>query len=254
MLYHSLNHPRIPDWLREHINLCCPECGSPIVNNLELTDRFCLNPDCIGHMAPKIVSLAKFFNIKGIGLENAKSIVKLYKLKTHLAVIPLWFGENKPSLKLYEIAKLTYMKGYQDKWEKMLDGFSSLTEFADSSTCPLDLKLQRVKWEYADNYFIVQRDMSAYVFHVMLHGSFKGYSNREDFIADVNKRFNRFAEVRIVKTARQSSVDFFISEEGERSGRKFEAAIKGGVSIVTPDEFYKYLVLLSTFSNEEVKT
>ena len=75
----------------------------------------------------------------------------------------------------------------------------------------------------------------------MITGTPSGFSSKENFIDTINHICRGRIVIIHQKTKRQSGVDFLIREKGSTTRGKVEAAIKGGIPIVTSEEFITLL-------------
>lgn len=242
-------NPFIPEWLRSNINTECPYCGGPIVDDgpignngvMLLTQRFCANSLCPGHMAHKIDILAKKFGVKGFGPETALSLCKSYKFRNHLEVLKIWFPDKKPLVHLWEVGDMAMLYGYSGSWRDLLLGYKDFTDFFENSTeIPPLIQANKNYLLYCQSYFDLKKPLSKNVIYVMMTGSIQGYSNRAKFIAAINDTFGSYVQV-IDVGKRARNVHFLIKEEGSVDHSKSDLAMRNGIQIITPKDFLKVI-------------
>ena len=77
--------------------------------------------------------------------------------------------------------------------------------------------------------------------NIMITGTPIGYSSKQEFIATLNAVCRGIIVINHQVTKRQSGVHFLIREPGSTTRGKVDAARKGGIPIVTSEEFINYL-------------
>lgn len=237
----------LPDWVMENITLDCPYCGSLILDNSDTgvtTSRWCANPKCPGHMQYKVVELADFFKIKGIGPATARSMIKLNHFDTHLDAIPKWFGDKKPTVRLSDVAILACLEGYgATQATQELNHYANFTEYfntcRDINPILMNHKEECLK---AESYFQLLPPISRKQMWVMATGSFHGYRNRDEFFKGVNALYGQYVNV-IQKGNSYHNISYLIKERDAADRSKSAKAAKHGIPVVTPDEF---LMMLQT--------
>ena len=222
----------VPEWLKSYINETCPYCGALIANSPALTDRYCSNPKCPEHMAHKINVLAKRFNIKGFGIASARTMIRRYKLKTHLEAIPIWF-ETKPELSLHEIGEICLIKGHQKRWREYCEGYDNMLQVAMSKRLPEDIKEQTATLLIAGNLCKVKPRLLGSRINVMLSGSFEGYRSRKDFITKMNELYGDVVQL-VDVGKRKTNVDFLVKENYTSDHEKSAIAAAAGIPILSP--------------------
>lgn len=130
----------------------CKYCNQPIVMNYEQTIMFCSNRYCPEHMAHRADVMFKELNFKGIGANTAYDIIKKNNLKCHMDILGIGINDfppkhsmevrNKILLTLKQnrrqpLGKILRMYQIDDiadrKADKIVDGFSSFTEFFEKN-------------------------------------------------------------------------------------------------------------------------
>lgn len=232
----------LPSWLADNINKRCPYCGAHIVDNELLTQRYCINQKCYGHMSRKMDILAKRFNIKGFGPASALSYCNLFKPENHLEILRSWFPNEKPLVELWEAGDMSMIYGYgPGEWKNMALGFKSFNDMIDNGTdITPTIYANRAYLNYCEGFFRIKEPFSRRIINVMITGSVTGFSNREQYIQSVNKTFGKYIQT-IQVGKRASGVSFLISEQGVVGSSKTEVALRNGIPIITPIEYVKYL-------------
>lgn len=234
----------IPEWLKPHLKMVCSYCGCYIIDNADeqedhmITVRKCANPACPGHMQYRLAYLAEHYQIKGIGPANALQLIRDYKLRNHLDILPIWFRDKKPVEQLSKIVDLACIEGFgETKAESNMNSYRSFKDYF--SNCR---NIDPVAWcnrealYKAEEYFTVAEPLSKQVMYVMMHGAFNGYSNRSDFLRDVNQIFGSVIQVVDAKK-RKTGVSYLIRETSSPYGDKDRLAREAGIPIVTPLQF-----------------
>lgn len=241
----------IPKWLSDKIMNKCKYCGAPIVDSgptnysgkMQLTQRYCPNKYCPGHMGHKIVKLAEMFNVSGIGAETAIGMVLEHDLKYHIQVLPIWFRE-KPLVHLWQVGKAAQIYGYDKQWQEMLDGYSSFEDYYNRAMYPdpvVSINYDYLTW--CQTFFNILPPLSANVINVMISGSVEGYRRKEDYIEFLNKHAGQFIQVRMVGK-KKTGVDYLIKEPWSVDHDKTKTALDAGIPIVSSQEFMAILIVL----------
>ena len=237
--------------LSADIKMFCDDDGYPILRNTELTFAKCMKPDCRLHAMYRADSLLKYLgHHKGVGPKGCLNLMKVYGLQDQFEVmekvysISKTLGENKPRLHLWEVAMFTYIPGFSKDLEEILAGCLNFTEYFNSEYPLKVLSLYRHKLLKAEKYFDIKMPLSRDSITVMITGSIRGYKKRDYFVDHMNELAGSI--VRVVLRGPKQSADYLITDDkygilmsvqnGSMNG-KTEAAIKGGVKIVTPVEF-----------------
>jgi hypothetical protein len=243
---------RIPEWLGNALPNEC-QCGCPILNNEDLTFRWCMNPTCYYHMQHKGDEMFKHLNVKGIGPATCLAGLRRFKLKNHFELLPRILGEVKPRVHLWEIADMAGIYGYGKVfWEKALAGKKTFEEYFDSGNfIPKDIVANKKLLIDAEEYFSIKPALSNRYISVMMTGSITGFNNRDQFIEKCNEIGGQYLRVR--DTGKNGSVDYLITEDVYSNTGKAKLARQNGISIVTPKEFIALLTALITELLEEEK-
>lgn len=245
----------LPDWVMENIMTRCIHCGSYICDNSDtgvMTSRWCPNPACPGHMAIKIVDICNFYHIKGIGEKTARDLCRMHKWTNPCQCIPYFFPDQKPTASLSDIVLFMNIDGYgQTTAVKELSSFYSFQDYFAPGVWHNPILLP---WkEYlldAEQYFELKRPMSRKKINVMTTGAFHGFSNRDEFIRQINTAFGE--QVHVINVGkRKSGVDFLIKEEDAPDRSKTTLAIQNKIPIITPAQFFALIKKVCSYNNEE---
>lgn len=224
----------MPDWLALHIPTVC-ECGGRIYNNSEFTRRVCLNRTCYMRTTYKVVELAKYFGIKGMGPASAKDMVIGYKLEYHLDALK-YLVREKPQVTLWEVAHLAMIEGHDKDMREFCQGYASFEEvFASNQNFPIWFQCLKETLIRAEKYFIIRPPMSKQVLNVMITGELHGYPSRSMFIDKLNRTYGalvQFVDVGVRKT----NVWCLIKEEDAAYHNKTKIALERNIPIYTPKQ------------------
>lgn len=248
----------MPAWLYDNINKRCPHCGAhicddgPVVNGvMQLTQRYCINPRCPGHMAHKMDILAKRFGVKGFGPETALSLCKVNKYQNHLEILKKWFPDSKPKVHLWEVGDLAMIYGFGGSWKELVLGYSSFEEFFKTATMiPEAIRCNEEYLLYCEQFFEVKPPLSKNVVNIMMTGSINGFSNRAQFVEAVNLTFGKYVQV-IDVGKRVRGVSYLVKEQGTVDHSKSDLANANGIPIVTPIEFLTKIGEMVTYKCEK---
>lgn len=246
----------IPDWLKPHMKIFC-ECGAPMCDDgpvdaygkMALTQRWCMNPQCPYHMAQKVVMLADYFEVEGVGEKTAQDMVLGYKFHTHLQALPYWFQE-KPTVYLYEVAQLSYIYGVSKDWKDWLASYRSFEEYFEREPIIPWVALNNKEYLLeCEKYFNIKKDViNANVVKVMITGSIHGFNSRSDFLEAVNQEFKDYFRVEDNKKTVRDTV-CLIKEPESVDYSKTAIAQENNIPILNSKEFFGYLSSL----REELK-
>ena len=235
----------IAEWLLPYINKECPYCGTPIVNNEALTDRYCPNPKCYGHMAYKIEALAKRFGVKGIGPATARDAAILHKWTYHVEAIP-WMLKEKPELYLYEVGEICMIKGHQKKWKEYCEGHQNMMQVLTDPRVPAEIREQSRLIFTATKYVKIEKNLLGRILTIMMTGSFAGYRSRNDWLLDMNNKYGDVIQLRDVGK-RRTGVDYLVKEPYTSDHEKSNIAREEGISIISPHDLEERLKWYRTY-------
>lgn len=230
----------LPEWLGDELAHTC-ECGCPILNNRELTLRWCMNPNCYYHMQHKADEMFKHIGVKGIGPATCLATLKHLRLKNHFQLLPHVLGEVKPRVRLWEIADMAGIHSYgKTFWEKELaDKKSFVDYFGSGNYIPQDITRHKEMLIDAESYFEVRPPLSSRYVTVMLNGSVTGFTNRDLFIDKCNEIAGQYLRVRQV--GKNQSASYCITQNPMSKEGKVQLARDQGIPIVHPTEFLAIL-------------
>lgn len=248
----------MPAWLFDNINKMCPHCGAhlmddgPVVNGvLQLTQRYCINPHCPGHLAHRMDILAKRFGVKGFGPETALSLCKAYKYKNHLEILKKWFPDSKPKVHLWEVGDMSMIYGFSGSWKELVMGYHSFEEFFRMAMMiPPAIQYNKDYLFYCEKFFDIKEPLSKNVINIMMTGSISGFSNRSQFVEAINMTFGKYVQV-IDVGKRIRNVSYLVKEEGTVDHSKSDLARAHDIPIVTPMEFLTKIGEIVTYICEK---
>lgn len=251
----SMYRTDLPEWMKEAMNDMCPYCHSFIADNSDTgatTARWCVNPKCPGHMQHRLVTIAEFFGIKGVGPKTALSMIRTHKFESHFDVIPYWFKDKKPLVTLPDIAVLACIEGYGAPSAKIdLGHYGSFEEyFATAMPANPLLLANKDMLLKAETYFAVKPPLAKRQMWVMGTGSFHGYNSRDEFFKLINEAYGQYVNV-IEKGKRKSNISYLIKEYDAVDHSKSAIARECNIPVVTPDEFVAIIASMCPYIDEE---
>lgn len=261
-----LEDPYMPTWLKSSLPKKCPYCGSSMMNyyneDLRCTNRKCSNDTCYGFVAAKADFARKIIGIKGVGFAGCLKEATLIKATSPFQLFKLW--EIKPTITLEQFLRMHCFEGIDSEWERITKTLNvyTLDELYENYGGKWRGLLESNKEMLYSNLeyialkprpvMLVEQGPSK-VFNVMITGTPNGYRTKEEFIDTLNVACKGRIVILHQKTKRQSGVDFLIREPGSATRGKVEAAKRGGIPIVTSEQFIDYLVAYMTKLNVEEK-
>lgn len=238
----------IPHEIGKYLKKTCDYCGCPIINNYELTERYCANFNCYGHMQHRADDMCKKLGFKDIGPATCLSILKANHLGHHFEILP-YICKDKPRVYLWQIAEMAGVPGVKSKWEDLLAGYKTFDEYFALASVPKDIIPFRSMLNNSLKYFDIIPPLSKRSIIVMITGSIRGFNNREDFIAMCNHAGGSILKIQL-KGKRQSA-DYLITENKNTNTPKAQAARDNNIPIVSPTEFLLiFKELLRTIINK----
>lgn len=245
----------IPAWAKENMLQTCPYCGSFIADNGDTgvtTSRWCVNQSCPGHMMHRADNLAKFFHITGFGPETALSHIRRKGYKSHFDFIPYWFDGKHPYISLPEVAVLACIEGYGGPTAcAELSHYGSFTEYFSTCTTlnPL-LVAHKDELLYSEQFFTIKPPLAFKRMLVMGTGSFKGYTNRDEFFRLINDAYGMY--INVIQTGkRKTNISYLIKEYDAVDHSKSKIAHDYGIPIVTPTEFLSIITSMCPYIPED---
>ena len=251
----------MPEWLKENISSTCQYCKHPMLNyynNDRCTNRRCTNPNCSGLLAARADFALKQLNVKGIGFETCLDYVRAGSLTDNVSILK--YLQNKPTVSIGTYLRIHCFAGVDSELDKLCkenDIFTLDELFAyNGKLKPL---FEENKQRLIDNSSLVNfvKKPDGYAqetirtLTVMITGTPKGYASKEHFLATLDAVLNGKIKIIHQATKKQTGVDFLIAEEDSKTVGKRDAAIRGGIPIVTSEEFILYLAQLINKYNSE---
>lgn len=229
----------VAEWLKPYLNENCPYCHSPIINNENLTDRYCSNPACPGHMSYKISALATRFGAKGIGPATALAMIEAVKLPYHVNYIRA-FLPAPPKLYLWQVGEIAMIKGHQNRWKEYADGCDTMEEVCNKASVPKVIKEHKRLLLAAERECIVLPRLKGLKINIMMSGSFDGYSARRDWLAAMNAKYGDAFEL-VDVGVRKLDVQYLVKESWATDHSKSAIARDYSIPIVTPAQMEEIL-------------
>lgn len=250
---------RLPIWLKNALPNKCKYCGSPMEDyyndSMQCTNRRCSNDKCVGFMAAKADTMRNLLGIKGIGFAKCLSDIRSSGVTSHVQLLPYW--NCKPKVTIDIFMRMHCFPGVDNEWETVVkrNRISTLDQLyshcSDKLKAILDEHMDEIKQNLSYVELINPFTEKTYkepkhVITIMITGTPNGYESKEDFINKVNAALP-LGNIVVIhqKTKRQTGVDFLIREPGSTTRGKVEAAMKGGIPIVTSEQFIQYLIALT---------
>lgn len=244
----------LPNWLAKALLANCPICGSSMINyyndDYRCTNRKCSNESCSGFVAQKGAFMFAKLGIKGIGYATCLDRARLGDCNNHLKLLSVF--SHKPTIDLATFLRIMCFEGVDSEWDTICNslGLYTLEElFEKYNGKHLQLLIKNKDLLYDSLQYVTLKERPAKrstvtrkYLNIMITGTPTGYDTKEDFIDKLNAVLNGEIVILHQKTKRQSGVDYLIREPGSSTRGKLEAAIKGGIPIITSQEFVQILV------------
>lgn len=257
----------MPDWLNNALDKDCPYCGSKMLNYYNdynrCTNRKCSNPECPGFVAAKADFVRKLLKMDGLGFKTCLKDIRVSHAKTPFELLAFW--GCKPKISLGMFLRMHCFEGVDNEWNDIVQslGIYTLDELYQTYDGKWKPLLDEHKEEIYNNSqyvtitgrpdFLVKSGPKL-VLTIMITGTPIGWASKDAFITAVNQACRGIIVVKHQVTKRQSGVDFLIREPGSTTRGKVEAAMKGGIPIVTSEQFLHWLAdTMESFNPEEGK-
>lgn len=255
--FNQSEDPYIPDWLKDKIPCKCKYCGSDMLNyyndDLRCTNRKCSNSKCYGFVAAKADFARKLIGIKGIGFAGCLQDARNAEATTPFQLFRVW--NIRPIVSVDQFLRMHCFEGVDLEWEKIVKqlGIYTLDDLYSSYNGKwLPLLLENKEEIYSNAEYVqftkkpdfISESGPEAVVTIMITGTPNGYRTKEEFINTLNEACSGRIVIMHQKTKRQSGVDFLIREPGSTTRGKVEAAVKGGIPIVTSEEFITLLIAM----------
>jgi hypothetical protein len=244
---------RLPDWLSENLSSKCKYCDSPMLDYYNdadgrCTGRKCSNEYCPGMIAARADNMRQLIGIKGVGFAACLELVNRYDVKDPIQLLSYW--DIKPTVKIGTYLRMHCWAGVDTELETEMQRYGIHT--MDDLFTKYDGKYKQLIQQHAEELkayvHLVNLELPDVIVNepkivhtIMITGTPNGFSTKEDFINQVNAACGGYIVTIHQKTKRQSGVDFLIREQGSTTRGKVEAAIRGGIPIVTSVEYIQVL-------------
>ena len=254
----------IPDWLKSELRSDCQYCYSEMEHyyndDFVCTNRRCSNPKCVSFSAAKANFMVKHLGIKGYGFAKCKDLLMEYPGKHYLRLLPILTG-GRPRMSIISYLRIHCFPGIDGEWEKIcktnnIYTLDELYERYEGKHMTLLNENKELLYENLQYVELEERPENSanianqFVLTIMITGTPNGFDSKEDFINFCNKHCRGYISIIHQATKKQSGVNFLIREPGSKTKGKVEAALKGGIPIVTSAEF---IALLNTLL-DRIKT
>lgn len=243
---------KMPEWLSSNIASKCKYCGADMENYYN-SDRRCTNRRCTNKLCPAMIAaradfMRNLLGIKNVGFATCLSLVKSRNITNPVELLDIW--GIKPTISLGTYLRIHCFEGVDSELEKITQTLNVFTlddlyeKYDGKWKNLLDINKELL---YNDlKYVNLEKPLNTFqgdslVITIMITGTPNGFDSKEHFINDLNRALGGKIIIIHQKTKRQSGVDFLIREKGSTTRGKVEAAKKGGIPIVTSEEFL-YLV------------
>lgn len=244
---------RMPEYLAKALPETCPYCGSPRMNYYNdidgrCTGRKCSNEYCPGMIAMRADNMRQLIGIKGVGFAACLELVKRHDVKNPIQLLEYW--EIKPVVKIGTYLRMHCWEGVDSELDTEMQRYG--IHNIDDLFNKYDGKYKQMIAEHAEeirkysslvNFEVpdILTNEPKIVHTIMITGTPNSFATKDDFIAKVNEACGGYIVTIHQKTKKQSGVDFLIREEGTNTRGKVEAAIKGGIPIITSVDYIRLL-------------
>lgn len=250
----QIEDSNLPMWISEALPGTCKYCGSLMQNYYNdygrCTNRRCSNPACAGFVAARADFVRKLLKLEGLGFKSCLRDVRISHAENHFQLLEYWGIHPTVSLSLF--LRMHCFEGIDNEWEDIVQSTGSYT---------LDELFERYngKWKALmnDNKELLYSNLKYFniagkptdlvksgprlVLTIMITGTPIGFASKEDFVDTLNAICRGLIVIKHQKTKRQSNVHCLIREPGSKTRGKVDAAIKGGIPILTSSQFVQFL-------------
>lgn len=243
---------KMPEWLSSNISPKCKYCGSDMMNYYNsdgrCTNRRCSNDNCPAMIAARADFMRNLLGIKNVGFATCLSTIKARGITNPVELLGVWGLKVKMPLGVY--LRIHCFEGVDSEWENITQSLNVFTlddlyekydgkwkSLLDANKELLYSDLKYVELDAPTNDFKGE----AVILRVMITGTPNGFATKDEFIAACNYVLAGRIIVIHQRTKKQSGVDYLIREPGSTTRGKVEAAKKGGIPIVTSQEFFYIL-------------
>lgn len=235
----KLKNGKIPPEYKGLIKETCPVCGKPRIANDNLTEVKCVDYYCIKYVKERAKFMFDYLNISGIGPETSELYLKKFQVKSHMDLLPKVLNQ-KPSLYLWEIAKIACIPGLSDKMKDIFQGYNRFEDyFAEESNIPPKLLAFKSKLIKYQDYFKIKACLNKNAITIMITGPVSGYRNKNAYIDGLNSLFGSIIRTDMKKTVKAK---FVVTEYPNSNTEKLKMARRSKIPVITPDEYRIYLL------------
>lgn len=225
----------VPERYARHMLSKC-ECGEPIIRKDNLKETKCSGAWCYKHMAARGDKMLKYLKIKNIAAARCEEIILNKGLLSHFDILQYVLQGVKPEMYLWEVAKMASIENYADNCEQLFAGYQSFEDYFNKErNIPKEVLASRYDLITGEKYFDIKKPLSKTCLYVALHGRFKNWSDRSDFVKYMNAHCGQF--IKTVEKGDRVSNDYLIVEDQSGSNRKLVTARKHKIPMVTPEEY-----------------
>lgn len=240
-------------WLKDSLPSVCSYCGEEMENfyndDGRCTFRRCSNKDCFGMKGHRGDFMFKLLGYKGIGPATCISLAEGLKGISHVAMLKTY---EKPTMSLGTYLRIHCFEGVDSAWDSICarNSYYTLDElFNEYSGKYRSILEENKELLYSNLQYVTLKEREhltaekpTLCYNIMITGTPNGFSSKQDFIDKLNAAMLGKVIITHQVTKRQSDVDFLIREPGSTTKGKVEAAIKGGIPIVTSSQFINILI------------
>lgn len=253
---------KVPMRLAKDLQWYC-KCGKPLLYSDNLKHIRCSNHSCPEHLSERANLIFKDLGFKSLGPAFAKDLIYYTKCTNVLEIFNLEkikdypnkdakydafvkYMLSKPAIEYWKLFYYLFVPGLKTEWLKIVGTSLTVEEVAKKSRPD---KLNQAEWLVAklsfkyikdiEKYFDIQYNYSNKIIEVSITGSIAGMSNRNNFIPVMNARYGK--DYTLKQVGAKQSADFLVTDSDMRGHKKYEAARKGGVPILTSVQFEELL-------------
>jgi hypothetical protein len=253
-----VNTDMVPMRLAKDLQWYCV-CGSPLLYSDNLKHVRCYNNACPEHLSERANIIFKDLGFKSLGPSFAKDLIRYTQCSNVLEIFNLEkiadypykdvkynafikYMSSEPTIEYWKLFYYLFIPGLKTEWLKIVGTSITVDEVAAKDT---PAKLTHAEWTVAklyfkyikdiEKYFNIQYNYSNKIIEVSITGSIRGVSNRNNFIPLMNSKYGK--DYTLKQVGAKQSADFLVTDSDMRGHKKYEAALKGGVPILTSAQF-----------------
>lgn len=250
----------IPEWLRCSLPDKCKYCGKKMLAGRNEYGRYtglkCEDDACISKIASQVEFIYDLLDIKGYGFANCLKLVREHGWSNPIQCLTVL--KEKPRLPVGIFLRCCCIQGIDGEWVTLADKADAYTleemfdAYPDNEYLNDNKELLFKNLQYVDlTQRTVEKKKNVVSIVIMITGTPIGYPTKQAFIQACNNYCKGEYKIIHQETKRQSGVNFLIREEGSTTRGKVEAAIKGGIPILTSKEFIQVLSVLMKEVNSD---